>query len=113
MFERASKKLGLDQARQLSLSVSLSLSLRLTPFQAVFSTFGATAVEARDKEEINSLLRHGAYALLDDADDAAREFQEQDIDQILSKRAHRVQYEDGAATGASACIALCLSRMKS
>jgi len=74
MFERASKKLGLDKA--------------------VFSTGAFSKVDGdsfkftkqSDKDELELLLRKGAYAILDNDDENARAYMEEDIDKILNER---------------------------
>ena len=67
----------------------------------MFNTFGGSALsDPRAKEEINTLLKMGAYGAIDDADDtAATQFQQLDIDQILKSRAHRVEYQEDSAAG--------------
>jgi hypothetical protein len=79
MFDRASKKLGLEQA--------------------VLGTFGQD--EEDDKptnKEMEQLLKKGAYALLeDDNDEITQQFCADDIDSILAKRT-RTRVVEGAKT---------------
>ncbi len=76
MFERSSKKLGLDQA------VLHNMDLKAD-----------TVLDGKDVEE---LLRFGAYDLFrpeDEDDDRARQFCEADIDKILENQAVNVTYD--------------------
>eukprot|EP00698_Gefionella_okellyi_P020055 TRINITY_DN6248_c0_g1_i1.p1 TRINITY_DN6248_c0_g1~~TRINITY_DN6248_c0_g1_i1.p1 ORF type:complete len:1850 (-),score=436.56 TRINITY_DN6248_c0_g1_i1:95-5080(-) len=74
MFERASLKLGLDQAVLGSKQLQES-----------------DDVPQMDKAAIDNLLKRGAYDLLkDDNDEASKKFFEEDIDQILERRAKTV-----------------------
>ena len=79
MFDRASKKLGLEQA--------------------VLGTFGQD--EDDDKptsKEMEQLLKKGAYALLeDDNDEITQQFCADDIDSILAKRT-RTRVVEGTKT---------------
>jgi chromodomain-helicase-DNA-binding protein 7 len=85
MFDRSSKKLGLDQAI-------------LTNVNSEFSDSKSSAVtrpSGLDKSVIDSLLKHGAYDLLSkDDDEASNKFCEEDIDQIL-ERATTVVHKPG------------------
>lgn len=74
MFDRASKKLGLDRAVLARIESAVAAS------------------SAENAKMMDRLLRHGAYALFQDADEADK-FCEEDIDQILAQRA-RVLTED-------------------
>lgn len=70
MFERASKKLGLDHAVLTQIDSSLEKETD-TPKVKPKGT------------EIDALLRNGAYGLFkDEDDDASRSFKEADIDQV-------------------------------
>ena len=83
MFERASKKLGLEQAL---------LGTR------TFTDCDADESSKIDAKEMETLLRQGAYALLmDDDNDIVKEFCEQDIETILDSRAH-VRVVEGQQT---------------
>jgi len=74
MFNRASKKLGLDHAV-------------LTVMEAEEQQAGK--LEKHDKANIEKMLRQGAYGLLND-DEASKKFLESDIDSILSHNARVV-----------------------
>jgi superfamily II DNA/RNA helicase len=84
MFERASRKLGLEQA--------LLGSRQFTE--------GAEEESSKmDAKELEALLRQGAYAvLLEDDDNAVKEFCEQDIETILDSRA-RTRVVEGQGEG--------------
>uniref|UniRef100_A0A7S2Y8H3 Uncharacterized protein n=1 Tax=Entomoneis paludosa TaxID=265537 RepID=A0A7S2Y8H3_9STRA len=79
MFERASKKLGLEQA--------------------VLGTFEKEKEDDKPtQKEMEQLLKRGAYALLEDDNDAiTREFCTDDIDAILAKRT-RTRVVEGTKT---------------
>jgi SNF2 family DNA or RNA helicase len=76
MFDRASKKLGLDRAVLARIESAVAAS------------------SAENAKMMDRLLRHGAYALFQDADEADK-FCEEDIDQILAKRARVLTEEAG------------------
>mmetsp|Transcript_17697 Transcript_17697/g.40126 ORF Transcript_17697/g.40126 Transcript_17697/m.40126 type:complete len:2003 (-) Transcript_17697:170-6178(-) len=78
MFERASKKLGLEQA--------------------VLGTFGQDNDEGKlDAKDMELLLKKGAYALQEGDDVEAREFCEDNIDSILANRT-RTRVVEGTKT---------------
>ena len=79
MFERASKKLGLEQA--------------------VLGTFEKEQEDDKpSQKEMEQLLKRGAYALLeDDNDEITQQFCSDDIDAILAKRT-RTRVVEGAKT---------------
>ena len=79
MFDRASKKLGLEQA--------------------VLGTFEKEKEDDKpSQQEMEELLKRGAYALLeDDNDTVTKEFCADDIDSILAKRT-RTRVVEGAKT---------------
>lgn len=80
MFDRASKKLGLEQA--------------------VLGTFGQDDDDGKPTaQEMEQLLKKGAYALIEDDDDIGRQFCEDDIDNILKQRT-RTRVVEGAKTSA-------------
>lgn len=81
MFDRASKKLGLEQA--------------------VLGTFGQDNDDGKPtSKEMEQLLKKGAYALLEDEnDEIGKEFCEDDIESILAKRT-RTRVVEGAKTSA-------------
>jgi superfamily II DNA or RNA helicase len=80
MFDRSSKKLGLDhavlQSGRLSGSVGNSDRPRLS------------------NKEVDQLLRHGAYHVFQDDDKAADEFSAANIDELL-QRSKKVVWEEG------------------
>lgn len=78
MFDRASKKLGLEQA--------------------VLGTFEKDKEDDKpSNEEMEQLLKKGAYALLEDDDQKTKEFCADDIESILAKRT-RTRVVEGAKT---------------
>jgi chromodomain-helicase-DNA-binding protein 7 len=79
MFDRASKKLGLEQA--------------------VLGTFGQDEDDDRPtNQEMEQLLKRGAYALIEDEnDEITKAFCADDIDSILAKRT-RTRVVEGAKT---------------
>lgn len=78
MFDRASKKLGLEQA--------------------VLGTFGDEEDDKITNKEMEQLLKKGAYALLEDEnDEMGNEFCADDIDSILAKRT-RTRVVEGPKT---------------
>jgi 16S rRNA G966 N2-methylase RsmD len=85
MFDRASRKLGLEQA--------------LLGSRQFEGEEGGSSDEIKmDAKEMEALLRQGAYAvLLDDDADVVKEFCEQDIDSILDQRSH-VRVVEGKQT---------------
>jgi hypothetical protein len=83
MFQRASMKLGLDQAVLKKSGLDVASLDNEGGEQAA-----SNALSSLDKNEIESLLRNGAYALLDDPASEAQSasFCEADIDSILADR---------------------------
>lgn len=79
MFDRASKKLGLEQA--------------------ILGTFGQDNEDDKPtSKEMEQLLKRGAYALLEDEnDEIGKEFVADDIESILEKRT-RTRVVEGAKT---------------
>jgi Bromodomain len=78
MFDRASKKLGLEQA--------------------VLGTFNNENDDDKPtSKEMEQLLKKGAYALLDDEDEETNQFCADDIDSILAKRT-RTRVVEGTKT---------------
>ncbi|XP_077502433.1 chromodomain helicase DNA binding protein kismet isoform X3 [Amblyomma americanum] len=78
MFDKASLKLGLDRAVLQSMNSqkeSLGVNQQLT------------------KQEIEDLLRKGAYGAIMDDDGEGNNFCEEDIDQILLRRTHTITIE--------------------
>ena len=87
MFARASMKLGLDRAVLQSMAV-------------VASDSGAsTKKDALSAKEVESLLKHGAYAAFDTDDTRAAQFETDDIDQILQRSTTIVHGGDCAGGG--------------
>ena len=87
MFDRASRKLGLEQAL-----------LGSRQFEGEEGNELDQQSQKMDAKEMEVLLRQGAYAvLLDDDTDAVKEFCEQDIDSILDQRSH-VRVVEGKQT---------------
>jgi len=89
MFDRASKKLGLEQAIMGS-----------KEFNAEEMDGSGSSKPKMDAKELEQLLREGAYAVFMHAEavDDEEEFLTQDIDKILEKRAHVYRDEPGAQT---------------
>lgn len=94
MFDRASKKLGLNTAvfhrgafDSKSRSDKSGTKLEDGSQSAVASS------KAPSKEEIEELLKKGAFYLLENNADAAREFQENNIEEILSRNSRLVRYQ--------------------
>ena len=87
MFDRASRKLGLEQA-----------VLGTRQFDAI--EMGEAQDENKvDAKEMEQLLREGAYAVLMGEDDNdAQDFMSNDIDEILQKRSHTTVSEAGPTT---------------
>lgn len=75
MFERASKKLGLDHAVLARVDGDEDVSLAFKP----------------KAMEIDALLRNGAYGIFkDEEDDESRKFREADIEKILESNTQTV-----------------------
>jgi chromodomain-helicase-DNA-binding protein 7 len=89
MFERASKKLGLDQAV-------------LTNMESTTPGDGANAAAVThtplDRHEINDLLKNGAYGVFRDDDEAADAFTSADITQILARHTKKLVLNGGPRT---------------
>jgi SNF2 family DNA or RNA helicase len=93
MFQKASKKLGLDKAVVGTLATDNSMG------QRVFG--GSAAGDPNSALEIERLLRMGAYDVFDDKEDKnSKEFNEEDIDSILSRSVTVLRYDDGSVTDA-------------
>eukprot|EP00026_Physarum_polycephalum_P000102 Phypoly_transcript_00102.p1 GENE.Phypoly_transcript_00102~~Phypoly_transcript_00102.p1 ORF type:complete len:2164 (+),score=408.47 Phypoly_transcript_00102:294-6785(+) len=80
MFERASKKLGLDQAVLTKMNAGSSATS-----SAADDSAAVPADPVLDKKVIDSLLKYGAYDLFREDDTAANRFYEEDIDRILER----------------------------
>jgi hypothetical protein len=102
MFDRASKKLGLEQA---VLGTRNFQELEEELMQSTGSNeviLGSTKSTKLDAKEMEQLLREGAYAvLLEDDTETIKQFYEQDIDQILEQRAHVLVSETTNSTNHS------------
>jgi hypothetical protein len=85
MFERASRKLGLEQA---ILSTHDFNSNALDGEEK--SSLYTVNDDAIDAKEMEMLLRKGAYAMLEDGDEEVTAFCEGDIDSILSSNTRKV-----------------------
>lgn len=81
MFERASLKLGLDQAVLNQMEDSDGPAV------------GGKGKAALTSKEVDSLLKYGAYDIFRDEDDAAQKFCEDDIDSILQRRTKTIVQE--------------------
>uniref|UniRef100_A0A8C2BS82 Chromodomain helicase DNA binding protein 8 n=1 Tax=Cyprinus carpio TaxID=7962 RepID=A0A8C2BS82_CYPCA len=79
MLDKASLKLGLDRAVLQSMSGNKDSSVN--------------GIQQFSKKEIEELLRKGAYAAIMDENDEGRRFCEEDIDQILQRRATTITIE--------------------
>ncbi|KAG7271939.1 hypothetical protein CRUP_007710 [Coryphaenoides rupestris] len=79
MLDKASLKLGLDRAVLQSMSGNKDAS--------------PNGVQQFSKKEIEDLLRKGAYAAIMDENDEGNRFCEEDIDQILQRRATTITIE--------------------
>ena len=78
MFDKASLKLGLDRA------VLQSMNTQKSP--GIMDT-------GMSKNEVEDLLRKGAYGAIMDDDNAGDKFCEEDIEQILQRRTHVITIE--------------------
>lgn len=87
MFARSSRKLGLEHA-----------ILGTANFDETTSS-----IDQPSPEELEALLRRGAYGLADDDDSAFRAFAERDIDEILKENAH-VRIVEGSAKQTAAAL---------
>uniref|UniRef100_A0AAY4ARW9 Chromodomain-helicase-DNA-binding protein 8 n=1 Tax=Denticeps clupeoides TaxID=299321 RepID=A0AAY4ARW9_9TELE len=79
MLDKASLKLGLDRAVLQSMSAGKEGSVN--------------GIQQFSKKEIEDLLRKGAYAAIMDENDEGSRFCEEDIDQILQRRATTITIE--------------------
>lgn len=85
MFERASKKLGLEQA----VLGTRNFNEIEWDEAAAANPNGAPKNINMDAKEMEKLLREGAYSLLiEDDGEQMKQFYEQDIEQILEQRTH-------------------------
>lgn len=87
MFERASKKLGLEQA--------ILGTRQFTDQDYEENQKNAMKLDAKEMEQ---LLREGAYAMMLDDDEEVKQFFAQDIDKILESRSHLIVTEGAPQT---------------
>ncbi|ETO14776.1 chromodomain-helicase-DNA-binding protein, partial [Reticulomyxa filosa] len=73
MFDRASRKLGLGHAILKSVE------------------HGTGTKDLKDLKVLDNMLRHGAYALLEEDDTAAKKFEESNIDEILKHSSRKLE----------------------
>eukprot|EP01105_Mastigella_eilhardi_P018386 TRINITY_DN424_c0_g1_i1.p1 TRINITY_DN424_c0_g1~~TRINITY_DN424_c0_g1_i1.p1 ORF type:complete len:1922 (-),score=565.44 TRINITY_DN424_c0_g1_i1:97-5862(-) len=105
MFERASKKLGLDQVVLNNMCAStpgcVSPNPAVSPPPGTDPSAAAqlpapkASIGGMSREDINDLLKYGAYDLFreTEAEAASATFCEEDIDQILEHRSSRVVWK--------------------
>jgi len=79
MFQRASMKLGLDHAVMTGLT------------DVAGGEDGKKMSKKEQDKETERLLKYGAYALADDDDTEAKQFEEANIDEILQSRATHIK----------------------
>eukprot|EP01116_Phalansterium_solitarium_P005921 TRINITY_DN181_c0_g3_i1.p1 TRINITY_DN181_c0_g3~~TRINITY_DN181_c0_g3_i1.p1 ORF type:complete len:1275 (+),score=555.76 TRINITY_DN181_c0_g3_i1:199-3825(+) len=97
MFERASKKLGLDQAVLHSMGQHAD---QFAPAQVEGEKASSGRITATlDKKEIDSLLRYGAFDLFKEEDEDSK-YTEESIDQIL-QRSSKVVWNESSARNAA------------
>lgn len=82
MFERASLKLGLDQA-------------------VLNNVEEGTGRPKFSAKEVDSLLKYGAYDIFRDDDKASEDFREENIDQILERRTRTIVHESTGVAGST------------
>lgn len=91
MFDRAGMKLGLDRAVLQKMVGSTSGTATPTYGEESGLSTGLS------RKEVETLLKKGAYGvLMETTDDAANQFCEEDIDQILERRATVIRHDDQA-----------------
>ncbi|KAK4530119.1 hypothetical protein CCYA_CCYA03G0976 [Cyanidiococcus yangmingshanensis] len=86
MFDRASKKLGLDQAVLQNMGVDQ----------------GGNILSALGKDDINRLLRRGAYDVFNEDDSAADAFTTENIENIMARRTKTIKTGGAGDLGPSA-----------
>ena len=99
MFERASRKLGLEQAVLTNITSTGGATAEPTgDGEAQPSTVASS--KQMDSTEIDRLLKFGAYDLFHAESDetAIRQFEDEDIDFILERRATKVVHSSEGAT---------------
>jgi chromodomain-helicase-DNA-binding protein 7 len=85
MFDRAGLKLGLDKA------VLQSMNTNLGGKDAATATSSSNSLS---KAEVENLLKKGAYGALMDDDNAGDKFCEEDIEDILMRRATTITHQE-------------------
>src|SRR5262245_6360764 len=86
MFDKASLKLGLDKAVLQSMG----------PNSQPGGPNKENLASQMSKKDIEELLKKGAYgALMDDKEDEANKFCEEDIDSILERRTQTIRIQPG------------------
>ena len=98
MFQRASKKLGLDQV-VLHQVGGVQGSQSPPPEAGAPGRKPSVMGGQLSKEEINTMLKWGAYDLFRDENNAEATFCEQDIEDILERRTSRVTWKEDAQGG--------------
>jgi chromodomain-helicase-DNA-binding protein 7 len=94
MFDRASKKLGLNTAVfQCGAFDSKLRSDKNSNLNGDDKISGISGSKVPSKEEVEELLKNGAFYLLEGNGKAAREFQENNIEEILSRNSRLVRYQ--------------------
>ena len=85
MFDRASKKLGMEQAIFSKGSFNLSAEDPTTLFLGGLQLRPLSDLK-QDSKEIENLLKYGAYAFMENEDEAGgeRDIKNKDIDEILA-----------------------------
>ncbi|KAF3856943.1 hypothetical protein F7725_017666 [Dissostichus mawsoni] len=101
MLDKASLKLGLDRAVLQSMSGNKegnNNGVRKRKSVIFLDAKSFLAVQQFSKKEIEDLLRKGAYAAIMDENDEGNRFCEEDIDQILQRRATTIMFLAALAT---------------
>lgn len=99
MFDKASMKLGLDKAVLQSMGTKELNNVSFETFHWFSASPDASHLPLQQsqmsKNEVEELLKKGAYGALMDDDKAGDEFCEQNIDDILERRTQVIQIEAG------------------
>lgn len=91
MFDRASMKLGLDKA----LLQRMDNTSDTSGAADFFSKSKSQAASSLSKQEIEELLKKGAYGAFMD-DESSKKFCEEDIDQILERRTMVIRHDSSS-----------------
>lgn len=91
MFHKASLKLGLDRA--------VLVHARSEQEDEANLKHGSNSKLSFTAQEIDELLKKGAYDVFREDDTEQREFVEEDIDAIMQRRAHKVVYNSAGNAG--------------